>query len=112
MIEVNLLQLIGLVVVLLTHTVTIVWAIAKSSGRISTLEKNHIIFEKKCVEIEKVLMPLRLDEMKKEQAKEAEIRRLECSKMMADAINAIRDEMGEIKTMIREHILIHKEREK
>ncbi len=112
MIEVNLLALIGVVAMLIGHTVAIVGAYYKFGGRINSVENKQIAFDKKCTEIEKVLMPLRLQEFKESSKKDAEIRRLECSKMMAESLDELRNEMREMKTIMHEHLLIHNEREK
>jgi len=105
MIEVNLIALVSVFVMLTVHTVAIVGAYFKFGNRIS-------ITEAKLDKMEKEFIPSILEQMKRENAKDSRTRQLECAAITGKEIAALRDEVRDIKAMLKEHLAVTDEREK
>ena len=103
MIEVNLLTLIGLVVVLLAHTVAITTVIVKGGNRVQTLEA-------KCHIIEKEFIPSMLSQLEVKNSMEARNRQLECSIITSKQIELLKHEIQKLRQIMEEHLAVSAER--
>ena len=103
MMEVNFFALIGLIIVLISHTVAIVSVIVKMGGRVDTLEA-------KCRIIEKEFIPSMLAQMEMKNNMEARNRQLECSILTSKQIELMKDEIKELRHMMEKHLELSAER--
>jgi hypothetical protein len=99
------LALIGSVVLLISNTVAIVGAYYKFGGRLQTLEA-------KCHIIEKEFIPSMLSQLEQKNSMEARNRQLECSIITAKQIEAMKDEIRELRKIMEEHLAVSAERYK
>lgn len=100
MIEVNLLGLITVIVVLLTHTVAIASVIIKHGNRIDNIEKW------KC-DLEDKTLPVQINHIRETAMMEARTRQMECTIANGESLEIIRKEIREVKAMIEKHLTIH-----
>jgi len=104
-VELGMGQFIAIISFLVVNTASIVGAYYKFGNRLGTLEA-------KCAIIEKEMIPTKLNEMERKAAMEARTRQLECAAITGREISNLRDEVKEIKAMLKEHLAVSDERNK
>ena len=100
MVEVNVLGLITVIVILLSHTVAIASVIIKHGNRIEVLEQNQRKLESQTI-------PGHLTNLQKATLQEAKTRQMECTIANGKNLEFIREEIREVKQMLERHLTIH-----
>lgn len=100
MVEVNVLGLITVIGILLTHTVAIASVIIKHGNRIDVLEQNQRKLEKQTI-------PEHITHLQRSTLQEAKTRQMECTIANGKNLEFIRDEIREVKQMLERHLTIH-----